>query len=223
MGSVADRITLRTLLGTLAATLAAGAAHSQAAHTSMGETPPLFDGLGRLHHAITTTVPLAQRYFDQGLTLVYAFNHEEAIASFTEAARLDSTCAMCYWGIALALGPNINVPMDSAAGVAAYAAVRRALALRAHATPRERCRASVARGLAPRRRAACRIGVLKRAAHPPRPSLASAATLTSGSAAPASRTSPLRTKATRKRIWPAISLIAMRLRMSVCISAPRDG
>ena len=69
---------------------------------------PLLNGLGKLHHPITTSNPLAQRYFDQGLTLVYAFNHEEAARSFEYAARLDPKCAMAYWGVALARGPNYN-------------------------------------------------------------------------------------------------------------------
>ncbi|HEY9448115.1 MAG TPA: hypothetical protein VIQ60_00100, partial [Gemmatimonadaceae bacterium] len=68
---------------------------------------------------ITTTADSAQAYFDQGLRLYYAFNHPEAIRAFREAQRLDSLCAICYWGEALAWGPNINLPMDSAAGVAA--------------------------------------------------------------------------------------------------------
>lgn len=99
---------------------------------------PLYDNLGDYHHAITTRVPLAQRYFDQGLRLYYAFNHAEAIRAFNEAARLDPECAMCYWGIALAHGPNINAPMDSAAGVAAYEAIRQAQAVARQATPKER-------------------------------------------------------------------------------------
>lgn len=69
---------------------------------------PLLVGLGHLHHPITTSNALAQRYFDQGLTLVYAFNHEEAARSFSYAAKLDPKCAMAYWGIALARGPNYN-------------------------------------------------------------------------------------------------------------------
>ncbi len=69
---------------------------------------PLYDDLGTYHHAISTDVPLAQRYFDQGLRLYYAFNHAEAIRSFEEALRLDPDCAMCSWGKALAHGPNIN-------------------------------------------------------------------------------------------------------------------
>lgn len=86
----------------------------------------LYDGLGDLHRPITTTVPEAQAYFDQGLRLTYAFNHSEAIQSFEEALRLDPSCAMCSWGIALAWGPNINAAMDSASGAAAWAAITQA-------------------------------------------------------------------------------------------------
>src|SRR5499426_3810320 len=75
-----------------------------------GETP-VFENLGTLHHPISSTSDLAQRYFDQGLRLVYAFNHEEAIRSFEEATKQDPQAAMPYWGIALALGPNINAAM----------------------------------------------------------------------------------------------------------------
>lgn len=87
---------------------------------------PLYDNLGSLHYPITTAVSLAQRYCDQGLRLYYAFNHQEAIRSFQEGARLDPKCAMCYWGIALAHGPNINSPMDAASGRLAYAAIQQA-------------------------------------------------------------------------------------------------
>ena len=98
----------------------------------------LWDGLGDHHHPITTRSALSQRYFDQGLRFVYAFDHPDAIRSFRLAQRLDPTCAMCSWGEALALGPNINVAMDSASGVAAHAAIRRAVSLAAQATARER-------------------------------------------------------------------------------------
>lgn len=87
---------------------------------------PLYDSLGSLHYSITTAVPLAQRYFDQGLRLYYAFNHQEAIRSFQEGVRLDPDCAMCCWGIALAYGPNINAPMDVASGRLAYAVIQQA-------------------------------------------------------------------------------------------------
>ena len=105
-----------------------------------GATPrtPLIENLGKLHRPISTTVPLAQRYFDQGLLLTYGFNHEEAINSFREAARLDSTCAICYWGVAFALGPNINIPMDPSMTAQALEAIREAQARLSHASPVER-------------------------------------------------------------------------------------
>jgi len=125
-----------------AATLLANAAPARAAATGTGltaaDTVPLYTDLGTHHKRISTRVPAAQQYFDQGLRLTYGFNHAEAIRSFTRAAELDSTCAICYWGIALAYGPHVNAPMDSASGVAAYAAVQKALALASHAPPRER-------------------------------------------------------------------------------------
>jgi hypothetical protein len=83
---------------------------------------PLFSDLGSYSVPITTGEPLAQRFFDQALTLTYGFNHAEAIRSFREAARLDPECAMCYWGIALALGPNINMPMVDEAVPEAHSA-----------------------------------------------------------------------------------------------------
>lgn len=101
------------------------------------DSVPLYDNLGAHHFAITTKIPLAQRFFDQGLRLTYGFNHGEAIRAFNEATRLDPGCAMCYWGTALAYGPHVNAGMDSAAGVAAYAAVRKAEALAPRATARE--------------------------------------------------------------------------------------
>jgi tetratricopeptide (TPR) repeat protein len=70
----------------------------------------LYDDLGTHHRAITTDSSLAQRYFDQGLILLWAFNHDEAIRSFREATKLDPTCASAWWGIALANGPHINNP-----------------------------------------------------------------------------------------------------------------
>lgn len=86
---------------------------SQPSATARRDSVPLFSNLGTLHHEVTAT-PVAQRYFDQGLRLMYAFNHEEAINSFREGLRIDPRCAMCHWGVAMALGPNINASMDSA-------------------------------------------------------------------------------------------------------------
>lgn len=91
------------------------------------DAPRLLEALGGLHHPIETKSPLAQRYFDQGLALVFGFNHEAAIASFEEAARLDRDCAMCVWGIGLALGPNINLPIGPKASERAYRETQRAL------------------------------------------------------------------------------------------------
>lgn len=98
---------------------------------------PLFNNLGTLHHPITTSSNEAQQYFDQGLRFVYAFNHAEAIVAFEEAARLDPSAAMAYWGVALASGPNINAAMDKAAERRAWDAVQKARAHRAHASAAE--------------------------------------------------------------------------------------
>ncbi len=98
---------------------------------------PLHENLGDHSYSVSTSVPLAQRYFDQGLILAYGFNHAEAARSFREAARLDPNCAMCFWGEALVLGPNINAPMDASAVPQAYAAAQKALMLSGKATNKE--------------------------------------------------------------------------------------
>jgi tetratricopeptide (TPR) repeat protein len=100
--------------------------------------PPLWDNLGTLHFAVSTTNPLAQRYFDQGLKLAYAFNHAEAARAFRQAQVLDPECALCHWGEALVLGPNINAPMDASANAPALAAIARAQARASKASARER-------------------------------------------------------------------------------------
>src|SRR4051794_12796176 len=100
--------------------------------------PLLAADLGTLHYAITTSVRQAQQFFDQGLRLAYAFNHGEALRAFRKARTLDPECAMCYWGEALVLGPNINAPMDSASFAAAFDAVSRASALATRASAKER-------------------------------------------------------------------------------------
>src|SRR2546425_1197011 len=102
------------------------------------DTVPLYTDLGDYHVPITTPVTLAQRYFDQGMRLLYGFNHGEAIRSFNHAAQLDPNCAMCYWGVAYAYGPHVNAGMDSAAGIAAYQALHQALSRVRNASPRER-------------------------------------------------------------------------------------
>src|SRR6202040_1823671 len=98
---------------------------------------PMFKGLGDHHHRISAGNPQIQAYFDQGINLLFGFNHAEAIRSFREAARLDPDCAMCWWGVAFALGPNINLPMQADAVAPAWAALGNARALESHASPEE--------------------------------------------------------------------------------------
>ncbi|MBC7905920.1 MAG: tetratricopeptide repeat protein [Rhodospirillaceae bacterium] len=107
------------------------------AATAAASTPPLFNGLGTRSFVITTANPEAQAYFDQGLRWAYAFNHAEARRAFVEAQRRDSGCALCAWGEALVLGPNINKPMDPADNSAALAALHRAEGLAGQASAKE--------------------------------------------------------------------------------------
>ena len=118
---------LRSWMG-LELPMAMAAGHSRA---------PLFEGLDAVTHPITTSSELAQRYFNQGLALTYGFNHAEAARSYREAARQDPDCAMCYWGIAYALGPNINAAMDDESVPEAYSAVQTALELSDNGSERE--------------------------------------------------------------------------------------
>lgn len=99
---------------------------------------PRLQGLGDYHCAITTAVPEAQAFFDQGIRLYYGFNHLEAYRAFAEAARLDPSCAMGYWGQALTLGPNINAPMDAADESRVVEAVGKALSLMDNTSPKEK-------------------------------------------------------------------------------------
>ncbi len=112
-----------------------GPVRAQGADTPLA---PELTGLGTLHVAVTTSVPRAQRFFDQGLRLLYAFNHPESLRAFREAARLDPDLAMAYWGQAMALGPNLNMPMTPENGRLAHDAITRAVAAAGRATGRER-------------------------------------------------------------------------------------
>ncbi|MDC3956047.1 tetratricopeptide repeat protein [Polyangium jinanense] len=141
---ISSRKTLFVVFGLLAASsfLAPRAAVSDVAGeiTNPSAAAPVLEGMGSLHFPITTSVPSAQRYFNQGMTLAYAFNHAEAERSFLEAARLDPGCAMCFWGAALVLGPNINAPMSDDAVPRAYAHIQRARALAtANSVTRREC------------------------------------------------------------------------------------
>jgi tetratricopeptide (TPR) repeat protein len=127
-----------TCLASLALFAAPVLAHDTASGVTPASTVALDPGLGSLHHPVSTRDRQAQAYFDQGLKLVFAFNHEAAIQSFARAAELDPSLAMAHWGIALSLGPNINRPMDATAHKAAYEAVQKAIALQSKASPAER-------------------------------------------------------------------------------------
>jgi tetratricopeptide (TPR) repeat protein len=96
---------------------------------------PLLDGMGDHTRPVVAADPLAQRYFDQGLVLSFAFNHAEAVRAFREAQRLDAGCAMCAWGEALARGPHVNAPMNPEDVAPAWAALQRAQALKASESP----------------------------------------------------------------------------------------
>ena len=98
----------------------------------------LMSGLGEVHHAVSTKNRQAQQYFDQGLKLVYGFNHDEARRSFQRAAELDPKLAMAWWGVALTLGPNYNLPVDPEREKAGYDAIQHALALQQNASEPER-------------------------------------------------------------------------------------
>lgn len=130
----------RTLLVVLLLfSLAPGSgAQAGGAAASSAVKPRLLSGFGNARFHITSRSRQARRYFEQGLNCCYAFNHEEAIRAFEEAARLDPNCAMAHWGIAYACGPNINLPMDEAHAKRAYAEVQKALALARKASGRER-------------------------------------------------------------------------------------
>jgi tetratricopeptide (TPR) repeat protein len=99
--------------------------------------PPLWEGLGTLSHPVTTQSEEAQRYFDQGLRLTYAFNHAEAWRAFKQAQELDPGCAMCFWGEAFVLGANINAPMEEGAVQPAFIALTNAKARAGKATASE--------------------------------------------------------------------------------------
>ena len=98
----------------------------------------LMAGLGGLHHPVSSRNQEAQEFFDQGLRLVYAFNHEEAARSFRRASELDPKLAMAWWGVALAVGPNYNLPVDPEHEKIAADAIDKAKALLQNAAPIEK-------------------------------------------------------------------------------------
>ncbi len=98
---------------------------------------PLFNNLGSYHFPISTKMPMAQKFFNQGMVLYYGFEWGESIRSFQEATRLDPNCGMCYWGLAMAIGSKINAPVSGHEYIDAKEAISKALALKNEETPAE--------------------------------------------------------------------------------------
>lgn len=131
---------MKISLSALALLLACGVAAAQHQHAAAPAAEVrLLDGLGEFHLPVRTSVPEAQRFFDQGMILVYGFNHAEAVRAFRRAAELDPQMAMAQWGLALALGPNYNETSISAERMkSAHEAVQKGLTLAAAGPAHER-------------------------------------------------------------------------------------
>ena len=118
---------MKAILTALAVSLLCGAAVAQHGGASDHTKPAtLMTGLGDLHHPVTTQNAQAQEFFDQGLRLIYAFNHDEAARSFRHAAELDPKLAMAWWGVAEAVGPNYNDPASDERFAKAHEAIQKA-------------------------------------------------------------------------------------------------
>src|SRR5581483_9526721 len=129
---------MRLRISVLVFGLACGFALAQE-HAQMQSKPvTLMAGLGDLHHPVSTKNQEAQQFFDQGLRLIYAFNHDEAARSFQHAAELDPKLAMAWWGVAEAEGPNYNDPASDDRFAQAHAAIQKAVDLSASASPSEK-------------------------------------------------------------------------------------
>jgi tetratricopeptide (TPR) repeat protein len=124
---------LLTLVGLSAAHAMEGGVPTSVAEWAHGAR--LFEGLGDFHRSVTTSSPEAQQYFDQGMRLLWAFNHDEATRSFARSAELDPGCAACFWGVALTVGPNYNLPgMEQARARVAAEALQKAREQAPHAS-----------------------------------------------------------------------------------------
>ncbi|MEO5617861.1 MAG: hypothetical protein ABIS67_08815 [Candidatus Eisenbacteria bacterium] len=126
------------VLTCLLATGAFAQSHSTGAAGTQAPRATLDAGLGGSHFEITTGVPAAQKFFDQGYRLLHAFNPEEAERAFREAVRLDPECAMAHWGVALSNGHNFNLPRLPWRDSLSYLSAQQASSLAAKASPRER-------------------------------------------------------------------------------------
>jgi tetratricopeptide (TPR) repeat protein len=129
--------TLSRTIGLLAASLALQFTAASAEISGAPKPISLLPKLGDLNHPVSTTNTMAQRFFDQGLTFAFGFNHDAAVRSFKRALEYDPNLAMAHWGIGLSLGPNINLPVSPEAEKAAFDATQKAVALIANASEAE--------------------------------------------------------------------------------------
>jgi tetratricopeptide (TPR) repeat protein len=129
---------MKNWISTLTVLFLCGVAAAQG-HSANNQPKPttLVTGLGDLHHPVSTSNPEAQKFFDQGLRFIYAFNHDEAARSFRRASELDPQLAMTYWGIAEAVGPNYNDPASDERFKEAHEAILKAVVLSANASASE--------------------------------------------------------------------------------------
>jgi tetratricopeptide (TPR) repeat protein len=129
---------LSTVIFSLLVCGPAAAQHQHTAAASSAASACMSTGFGTVHHPVKTSNPEAQRAFEHGMALDYGFNHNQAEKCFHRAAELDPNMAMAYWGIALVLGTNYNLPVDAEREKQAYDAIQKALALSTNAPPNER-------------------------------------------------------------------------------------
>jgi len=129
---------MKLLTGIFVVLCLAGTATAQDHVMGMSHPVTMMAGLGDLHHPVSTKNAEAQQFFDQGLRLIYAFNHDEAARSFGKAAELDWNMAMAYWGIAESVGPNYNDPASEDRFKEAHGAIQKAVDLSGKASPSER-------------------------------------------------------------------------------------
>jgi tetratricopeptide (TPR) repeat protein len=128
---------VKHVCGIWLALLLSGIAVAQHPAHNQSQPATLMSGLGDLHHPVSTRNSEAQKFFDQGLRLIYAFNHDEAARSFGHAAELDPKLAIAYWGVAEAVGPNYNDPASEDRFKQAHEAIQKAVDLSANASPSE--------------------------------------------------------------------------------------
>src|SRR4030095_10338646 len=130
---------MRALVVFYVLALCVAPAMAQHQHGGTTQALELYPGLGNYHHPITTKNSEAQTYFNQGLMLLYGFNHDEAARYFRRAAELDPQAAMPYWGLALSIGPNYNdTAVDENRARATFEAVANAQQRTSGASERER-------------------------------------------------------------------------------------